>query len=62
MKRDNRDVQWFGWFGLAAFLALQAPAAHVPPAPSCAETPCRICFVVAEVVDRAGGEPISCAA
>lgn len=53
----------FWWLGLATFLALPAPAV-LPTflAPSCAEAPCRICFAVAEVVDRAGGEPVSCAA
>ncbi|MGH8991366.1 MAG: hypothetical protein ACRDZ7_07555 [Acidimicrobiia bacterium] len=29
---------------------------------ACAEAPCRVCFAVSGVVDRAGGEPISCAA
>ncbi|HEY3239266.1 MAG TPA: hypothetical protein VGL92_06880 [Acidimicrobiia bacterium] len=53
--------RWW-WLGLAPFLALSAPAVLGTPAPSCAEAPCRICFVVAEVVDRAGGEPISYAA
>jgi hypothetical protein len=50
------------WLGVATILALPAPAVLTPPAPRCAEAPCRICFVVAEVVDRAGGEPVSCAA
>ena len=43
-------------------LVLGAPSVIASPAPSCAEAPCRVCFAVAEVVDRAGGEPISCAA
>jgi hypothetical protein len=55
-------VKEFWWLGLATFLALPAPAVLRPPAPGCAEAPCRVCFAVAEVVDRAGGEPISCAA
>lgn len=47
---------------LMLFLVLPAPAVFRPPAPSCAEAPCRVCVVVAEALDRAGGEPISCAA
>lgn len=54
--------RWW-WLGLAAVLAGPAPGARgAPEAPACVDLPCRVCFVVAEVVGRAGGEPISCAA
>ena len=48
--------------GFVALLMLPVPAVTRPPAPSCAEAPCRVCFAVSEAVDKAGGEPISCAA
>jgi hypothetical protein len=53
-------VKRLAWLRL--LLVLPAPVVSRPPAPQCAEAPCRICFLVAEVVDRAGGEPVSCAA
>jgi hypothetical protein len=55
-------VRFLRCLGVATFLALPAPAVPTPPALQCAEAPCRICFVVVELVDRAGGEPHSCAA